>query len=162
MFEPARMNQVRSAQSQMPYNRNPFFFQNTRQAPLNRSPMNLTGLLSGNTQAPSMLSKGIGGFANVLDNVQQVLRVVETTAPIIKEYGPMIKNLPTMYRMVKAFKSIDGLGDEENGDNIESTESNIESTGIEEKNEKTETENELEKKQFDKVKDGRSTPKLYI
>lgn len=170
MFEPARMNHIRSAQSQMPYNRNPFSLQNTRQASLNRSPMNLTGFTPRNTQAPSLLSKGLvskglGGFANILDNVQQVLRVVETTAPIIQEYGPMVKNLPAMYRMVKAFKSIDGL-DEEDA-HMESAENNnegteIEDTEIETKDEKLAAENELEKNQINKVNDGRSIPKLYI
>lgn len=164
MFEPVRMNHFRSAQRQMPYNGNPFPFQNSQKPPLNRSPMSLSGFLSGNTQQYSMLNKGIGGFANILNNVQQVLRVVETTAPIIKEYGPMIKNLPTMYRMVKAFRNMDGLGDEEDGESIDST-ANTESA---ENNEGTQ-DDILEQQQSDltepklkKAKDGRSTPKLYI
>lgn len=58
-------------------------------------------------QLTSLTSKGVGGLSNILTNVQQVLKVVESTAPIVQQYGPMIKNLPAMYRMMKAFKEID-------------------------------------------------------
>ncbi|MBR3120830.1 MAG: hypothetical protein IKF29_16550, partial [Oceanobacillus sp.] len=49
--------------------------------------------------------KGVmSGLSKTLDGVQQVLNMVQTGAPIVKEYGPMIKNLPAMYRMIKVFK----------------------------------------------------------
>ena len=150
MFEPVRMNHYRPARTQMPYNRDPFLFQYNQQMPLNRSPMNLSRFLSGNIQQYSSLNKGIGGFASILDNLQQVLRVVETTTPIIKEYGPMIKNLPAMYRMVKAFKSMEGLDDIDEGKNIEDTNTDLEK------------ESHINEVEIKREKHGLSTPKLFI
>jgi len=77
--------------------------------PPNRLPTvtKIPGSLPTNILASPKITKGIGGFAKSLDNLQQVLRMVETTTPFIREYGPMIKNLPAMYRMMKAFKDIE-------------------------------------------------------
>lgn len=55
----------------------------------------------------SFATKGADGLSKTLGNVQQVLKVIQTTAPIVQQYGPMIKNLPALYRMMKAVNEID-------------------------------------------------------
>lgn len=58
-----------------------------------------------NYQSESNLStltkQGAGGLSKTLGNIQQVLHLVQTAAPVIEEYGPMIKNLPSLYKMMK-------------------------------------------------------------
>ena len=91
-------------------NMDPFMFgRHHPSTPPSRLPAktNIPGSLPTNILASPKITKGIGGFAKSLDNLQQVLRMVETTTPFIREYGPMIKNLPSMYRMMKAFKDIE-------------------------------------------------------
>ena len=95
------------------------------------------------------INKGMDGLTTILGYTQKFLRVVETTTPIIQEYGPMFKNLPAMYRMFKAFKDI-------NGD----TETHME-------NEELSIDLEADKTVEDgfktpSVRTGISTPKLYI
>lgn len=92
------------------------------------------------------INKGMDGLTTILGYTQQFLRVVETTTPIIQEYGPMIKNLPAMYRMFKAFKDIND--DQEESVQV-SAELEVEQTM--ETNLKTPS-----------IRSGISTPKLYI
>ncbi|MHA6251150.1 VrrA/YqfQ family protein [Oceanobacillus sp. CAU 1775] len=92
------------------------------------------------------INKGINGLNNILGYTQQFLRVVETTSPIIQEYGPMIKNLPAMYKMVKAFKEIN-----------DETEADVE------KVEDVKSETTVDTVSLSNPKrDGISLPKLYI
>jgi len=106
-------------------------------------------------QTKAMISKGADGLAKTLTNVQKILKVVDTAAPIIKQYGPMIKNLPAMYKMMKALKDIESTDDETDNDKIEEAD----------KDDKTETSKTEEKaeKIIEKQDDsGYSKPKLYI
>lgn len=91
-----------------------------------------------------------GGLSNTLTNVQQVLKVVQSASPMIQEYGPMVKNLPAMYRMIKAFKDVESSNEEDKGDQTNQT-LNKKST---ESTEKTASE-------LSKIT-GKSTPKLFI
>ena len=60
-------------------------------------PFNMQQFLPGNIMNNPQISRGISGFSGVLENIQKVLKVVETTTPLIQEYGPMIKNLPEIF-----------------------------------------------------------------
>ncbi|WP_174613549.1 VrrA/YqfQ family protein [Virgibacillus ihumii] len=51
----------------------------------------------------------IGSITNTLTKVQQVLKTVENAAPIIQQYGPMVKNLPMMFKIMKALKESDDV-----------------------------------------------------
>lgn len=55
----------------------------------------------------SMATRGLNDISKTLSNVDQVIKVVQSATPIVQEYGPMVKNLPAMYRMVKAFNQIE-------------------------------------------------------
>lgn len=85
----------------------PGFLFPTRQAP--PTPGGIQGLIqnfSNTGSLTSMANKGINGLSKTLGNVQQIIRVVHSAAPVIQQYGPMVKNLPAMYRMMKAMKDI--------------------------------------------------------
>lgn len=49
-----------------------------------------------------------GGLTNTLSNIQQVLKMAQSVTPIVQQYGPMVKNLPTMLSLLKAFQEVDG------------------------------------------------------
>lgn len=55
----------------------------------------------------SLVTKGFSDISGTLTNVDKVVKVVRSAAPIVQEYGPMIKNLPAMYKMVKALSQIE-------------------------------------------------------
>ncbi|XJZ26253.1 VrrA/YqfQ family protein [Bacillota bacterium Lsc_1132] len=56
---------------------------------------------------------GISGFLN---NTQQVLKTAQTFGPMIQQYGPIVKNLPAMWKLYRGFKNATadtGEGNEE-------------------------------------------------
>lgn len=159
MFVPIQTRR-RNAPPQ-PQNRlDPFAFghyQQQHQNPPKNLPVNTHQFLPKNILQSPKISNGIGGLAKTLDNVQQVLKMVETTTPFIQEYGPMIKNLPSMYRMMKAFKNIDNLVEEpenEKGKDIEEKISPV--------RDNTKRDNTKKDVQSTVAKKGISTPKLFI
>lgn len=167
MIEQIHKNQYRASPRQLTNRMDPFIFRNHQQIPPpNRLPMNLNGLIPTNMLQNAKIHKGIGGFASILENLQQVLRVVETTTPLVKEYGPLVKNLPAMYRMLKAFKSMDGLLDEteieksESEDGLLVSDTELEST--KDKSENIPIEVPTKRRPEINENKGLSTPKLYI
>lgn len=84
----------------------------------------------------------IGTITNTLTKVQQVLKAVENAAPIVQQYGPMVKNLPTMFKIIKALKESDDVADDE-----ENTDDDIQEDFFDEDDQKS---------------SGSSTPKLFI
>ena len=95
-----------------------------------------------------------GGIMGHLDKIQQFVNVVERTAPYIEEYGPFVKNLPQMYRMIKAFKS---LGEDEEEPVAEKGNSKEESTY------KSDQEVHVQEQTEQNISsEGISKPKLFI
>ncbi len=103
--------------------------------------------------AQNLLSpERIGGITQKLNNIQQVLKVVQSTAPIVQQYAPVAKNLPMMFKLMKALNEDDD------------TESQIESEG---KTRAIESNNNDDKqaksnKSTSTRNVGQSTPKLFI
>lgn len=65
---------------------------------------------------PQTLGNVTGGGSKLmgtLNNVQQVMKVAQQATPLIKEYGPMIKNAPKLINMMKAFKELNDDDTEE-------------------------------------------------
>jgi hypothetical protein len=62
-------------------------------------------------------SSGGSNLMGTLNNVQQVLKVAQQATPLIKEYGPMIKNAPKLINMMKALNEINKEDDSEEVDN---------------------------------------------
>lgn len=108
-----------------------------------------------------------GTISNVLTHVQSVLKVVETTAPLIKQYGPIIRSLPTMFQMLKAFQEMESADE---------TEANVDSESDVRVNEVSESDNpyvndadeidEMKSQHHSQLKQtrrsGESVPKLFI
>ncbi|MDR7072772.1 VrrA/YqfQ family protein [Fictibacillus barbaricus] len=90
-----------------------------------------------------------GGGTNVftmLTNVQKVLKVAETMGPMIKQYGPAMRNLPSL---MTAFKDFQSGGSSKNDDDSTSPDTSNKAEE-KEKNQEKKEDNELIKKEKDK------------
>lgn len=114
----------------------------------------LQKIIPANT-TPSSIGNVAGGGSKLmgtLNNVQQVLKVAQQATPLIKEYGPMIKNAPKLINMMKAFSELNNEDTTElESENTEKTTSQTDELSI---------EVESNKKNANKIK--KSGPKLYI
>lgn len=99
-----------------------------------------------NSTVGNLATKGLGDISKTLSNVDQVIKVVRSATPIVQEYGPMVKNLPAMYRMVKAFSQVE-----------DSSENKTDSSTSNQKDPKDSID-EQETTSFR----GKSTPRIYI
>jgi hypothetical protein len=52
-----------------------------------------------------------GGLTSFLNNTQQILKTAQTVGPMFQQYGPLIKNLPAMWKLYKGLK--DGSSEKE-------------------------------------------------
>ncbi|GGM23324.1 hypothetical protein GCM10011351_06410 [Paraliobacillus quinghaiensis] len=50
-----------------------------------------------------------GGLSGTLDNIQQILKMSQSVTPLIQQYAPMVKNLPAMLTLLKAFQESDEI-----------------------------------------------------
>lgn len=92
-------------------------FSNSRNAGNAMQPMQFPGQAASQF-ASQAATQSTGGFANTLGNVQQVLKVAQQATPLIREYGPMVKNAPKLMSMLKALSEIQDDEEEENSDEI--------------------------------------------
>lgn len=102
---------------------------------------------------------------NMLSNTQKVLQAAEQFTPMVEQYGPVIKNLPSMW---KVFRSISSAGDnEDQGVSVES-EPNVEVQKNSEvktdlkKKEKAKEANPIAQVRTETKRERSSGPKLYI
>lgn len=58
-------------------------------------------------------SSGGVSLLDMLNHTQSALRAAESFMPMVQEYGPMVKNLPSMFKMMKALKDINFDDDDE-------------------------------------------------
>jgi hypothetical protein len=129
------------------------------------------------------LLKGLtnpGAIGSFLNNTQNVLRSAQQIGPMVQQYGPLLRNLPAMWKMYRGLKSTDSDDNsKENNDKTTSTEddkstsgSNKRITTRKEKNKNTakttkkkvefsEDDNETGTPSLTNTK-GTSVPKLYI
>lgn len=64
---------------------------------------------------------GTGGLMSVMSNVQNGLKMFETAMPMVQQYGPMMKNIPAMFQMMKEFKNLPDADNTEANEGEEST-----------------------------------------
>ncbi|CQR46639.1 hypothetical protein BN1058_00908 [Paraliobacillus sp. PM-2] len=115
-----------------------------------------------------------GGVTQTLSNLQQILKMTQSVTPIIQQYGPLVKNLPSMLTLLKAFQEADGeeANEENSAEEIEeSKEDPVDDVDDDIDDEqsveaKIETENEniylIETDQSYTNQPSGSKPKLYI
>jgi hypothetical protein len=41
----------------------------------------------------------------MVENVQKVMKMADTVRPLVQQYGPMVKNLPSMLQLLKEYQS---------------------------------------------------------
>ena len=62
----------------------------------------LFGGLGGGNVGTSGLTKAAGSslkFSTIIDNSQRILGLTQQVMPMVRQYGPIIRNLPTMWRI---------------------------------------------------------------
>lgn len=46
-------------------------------------------------------------LTGMLNNTQKVLQAAESITPLVQEYGPLVKNIPAMWKLYRGMKNID-------------------------------------------------------
>jgi hypothetical protein len=54
--------------------------------------------------APQAIAKSSGSLTSILANTQKVLSAAEQIGPMVQQYGPLIKNLPAMWKIYRSMK----------------------------------------------------------
>ncbi|MDQ0218283.1 hypothetical protein ELQ35_12675 [Peribacillus cavernae] len=110
--------------------------------------------------------KNPGTITTMLANTQKMLTAAERLGPMVQEYGPLIKNLPAMWKIYRSMKdSEDSTGakneinEEEKEDSVVSE--NDEKIAIAGEEKQLEGKNEQKNGKIHEQK-GSSVPKLYI
>jgi hypothetical protein len=131
--------------------------------------------LGGTRQAGRASTSGTGGIGSILqtlsnpdsltgflNNTQQVLKTAQSIGPMIQQYGPIVKNLPMMWKLYKGFKDLPTEEkSEEHATEAPTMEEDIvspEARPMQKKKKDTQTETNEESKRHN----GPSLPKLYI
>jgi hypothetical protein len=109
-------------------------------------------------------SGGMTGGTNVftmLTNVQKVLKVAETMGPMIKQYGPAMRNLPSLMNAFKDFQSGGSSKNDDDSTSPDASKKAEEREKIKEKKEPAElNKQEKEKKGIKDKKEEPVTPEL--
>ncbi|MFC4557328.1 VrrA/YqfQ family protein [Virgibacillus kekensis] len=78
---------------------------------INYQPHPRQGFLAPYKQQGFLTPDRIGSLSQKLDNLQRILKTVNSAVPIIQQYGPIVKNLPTMLQVMKALNETDHSDD---------------------------------------------------
>ncbi|PAD39291.1 hypothetical protein CHH53_05900 [Terribacillus sp. 7520-G] len=119
------------------------------------------GQAPGRQALPTATSSPSGGISllDMLNHTQNALKAAESFMPMVQEYGPMVKNLPSMLKMMKALKDIDF--DEEEA----APEAEEKDKSKQENQRRSSAQKEAgkpAKQETRRSKSGESLPKLYI
>ncbi|GAA0341274.1 hypothetical protein GCM10008967_34560 [Bacillus carboniphilus] len=137
-----------------------------------------SGALSG-FEAASRSGAGLsslsqpGGLMNILNQTQSVLKTASQIGPMVQQYGPLVRNLPAMWKLYRGLKSASTEEDanETQADDKETKDESIDfesldfeslevsEPSIQEKKKKPKRSNKSKKNSGPK---GSSLPKLYI
>ncbi|MDQ1001482.1 hypothetical protein QFZ28_001882 [Neobacillus niacini] len=128
------------------------------------------------TQAVPNGSRGVGSILQTLsnpesltgflNNTQQVLKTAQSLGPMIQQYGPIVKNLPMMWKLYKGFKDLP-TEEKSEEDKTETPVMEEQSVPIEvepkrKQKRKKNTEIDSETTESRRPHNGPSIPKLYI
>lgn len=115
-----------------------------------------------------------GAVNGFLTNTQQFLKAAQSVGPMVQQYGPLVRNLPAMWKIYRGFKNADVSNEDAKNEESDSTtkKTNSQNTKkqkpIEKKNKKAvaheESSSLIESSSKSTVKSqkGASVPKLYI
>lgn len=68
-----------------------------------------------------------GGLSGILNNTQQVLKTAQTVGPMLQQYGPLVRNLPAMWKLFRGLKNATGDTEDTNENTETSKEEEVES-----------------------------------
>jgi hypothetical protein len=91
-------------------------------------------------------------ISSMMTNVQKVLKAAESVGPMVQQYGPMVKNVPAMFKIYKALTSD---SDTEKAAIVKTDENKN-------ANLKEQDLHDLEADVIEQTPSGASKPKLYI
>lgn len=97
------------------------------------------------------------GISNMLNNTQRVLQAAEQFTPMIQQYSPIVKNLPSIWKLMRAFKS----SDDEKAE-TKKEKSVIEKRSSSKRKQQDSSSSHSKPKQSPQKKKKDSVPKLYI
>ncbi|MFE0503361.1 VrrA/YqfQ family protein [Peribacillus butanolivorans] len=104
---------------------------------------------------------------NMLNNTQKVLQAAEQFTPMVEQYGPVIKNLPSMWKVFRSISSSDDTVKSEGESEVETKAKDVSPNTNELKEDTTKQETVIPDKPISKVRPETtrvrsSGPKLYI
>lgn len=116
------------------------------------------------------------GLSGILNNTQQVLKTAQTVGPMIQQYGPIVRNLPAMWKIYRGFKNTPSDSEDEKSETNETSEESKSTSNDSSKKRKTvknkksssKKGSSMEKQTASKPsttvsrEKGASVPKLYI
>lgn len=100
--------------------------------------------------------KSPGGLNTMLNNTQRVLQAAEQFTPMIQQYGPIVKNIPSLWKLMRAVNSSDNEKAE-----TEQKESVKKEKPTKQQQDSGTVREKAPKKQ-ERKKQSESVPKLYI
>lgn len=106
-------------------------------------------------------------IGNFLSNTQKVLNTASQIGPLVQQYGPLVRNLPAMWKIYKGLKDAGSSGDTgQESAHKSSSAQEIKHEETPEEQKKTKT-GKAKRKQTSAAKPadsqkGKSVPKLYI
>ncbi|WP_042355028.1 VrrA/YqfQ family protein [Bacillus rubiinfantis] len=110
-----------------------------------------------------------GGLSQLLNNTQQIIKTAQTIGPMVQQYGPLVRNLPALWKLYRGFKDLPDQEDKENNSTDTKATDESSNTGVNnvtnkntQKQTKVKQKSETAPSQPAQVKKGTSTPKLYI
>jgi hypothetical protein len=105
--------------------------------------------------------EAISGFLN---NTQQMIKTAQSIGPMVQQYGPIIKNLPVMWKLYKGLKDTNVETETvEEKDLSDKSEEAVQNSSGEETPVQKEHQNNSESSQINSKRQiGNSKPKLYI
>jgi hypothetical protein len=95
-----------------------------------------------------------------LDNTQKVLNSVQSITPMIQQYGPLVKNIPMMWKLYKGFKDLPS--EEQSGENKPDLMAEESAPTPSEPKKRTKRAAPSDTGEEKKRPNGPSVPKLYI
>ncbi|MED3624797.1 YqfQ family protein [Neobacillus thermocopriae] len=102
-----------------------------------------------------------GGLNNFLNNTQQVLKTAQTLGPMIQQYGPLVKNLPALWKLYRGLKNAD-TNETTNTEKTEPIKDESTSFELSDKKKKKKSASDSNTRPQNTVPKGTSVPKLYV
>ena len=102
-------------------------FQSPKMIQQNQFPM--TEKRSNSASTPGFLTRLLGGdtsFSGVIGHMQKAVQTAQQVTPMIQQYGPIVRNFPSLYRIFKAVNNDDAANEKKNKTKDTNTKKNSE------------------------------------